>query len=224
MVTIRGDGGADYFRSLITVTQKWANFSFTLESKKLSLQKKISCRVEGMFTMHVVIGMYIVNIPFPIMAEHVFDDDDGRYKWDNSTMIVPDMYDYKFSIFLTVMAFIGGLVLGLIVYWLYLYMFKKYITTHSEDDPSMSDGDINLYLIGYNCGPIDDPPPNYASVMAGESVGGTSHLDRGVFGFVKRIFGRFSDASEDGTIDEEAPPSYSSVIENLERDLSNRQH
>ncbi|PRD27229.1 UNVERIFIED_CONTAM: hypothetical protein NCL1_35951 [Trichonephila clavipes] len=39
MVTIRGIGGQTTSVRFFTVTQKWANFSFTLERKKVSLQK-----------------------------------------------------------------------------------------------------------------------------------------------------------------------------------------
>lgn len=88
----------------------------------------------------------------------------------------------------------------------------------------MSDGVINLSFIGDDSRPpANDPPPDYDSVMAAESPGGTPRLDRGMFGFLKRIFGRrSSDDSEHSIVEEEAPPSYSSVIENLERDLNNR--
>ncbi|GFR22939.1 uncharacterized protein TNCT_93021 [Trichonephila clavata] len=119
------------------------------------------------------------------------------------------------------MAFIGGLVSGFILHWLYLCMLK-YIMMHWEEDQSTGDGVINLSFIGDDSGPIHDPPPDYASVMAGESPGGTPRLDRGMFSILKRIFRRSSDGSEEGILEEEAPPSYSSVIENLERDLSNR--
>ncbi|PRD27485.1 UNVERIFIED_CONTAM: hypothetical protein NCL1_35218 [Trichonephila clavipes] len=165
-----------------------------------------------------------MNPHIHIVAKPVFDDsDDALYIFDNSTKtrIVPDIYNNRRSFFLIGMAFIGGLVSGFILHWLYMCMLK-YIISHLEDDQSMSDGVINLSFIGDDSRPIHDPPPDYDTVMAGESPGGTPRLDRGMFGFLYRIFRRSSDESEDGIIEEEAPPSYSSVIENLERDLSNR--
>ncbi|GFS31268.1 uncharacterized protein TNIN_134771 [Trichonephila inaurata madagascariensis] len=157
-----------------------------------------------------------------IVTKPVFDDDDGLNIWDNSTktIIVTDLYNGKFSFFLVGIPFILGLVSGFILHWLYTDMLK-YFMTHLEENQSMSDAVINLPFIDNDSRPIRDPPPDYASVMSGESSEDTPRLDRGMFSFLKRIFRRSSDESEDGIIEGEAPPSYWSVIESLERDLNN---
>ncbi|GFQ65965.1 uncharacterized protein TNCT_444911, partial [Trichonephila clavata] len=140
-----------------------------------------------------------MNPPIHIMAKPAFDDEDALYSWDNSTktIIVPDIYNNKLYFFLMGLAFISGLVSGLILHWLYMYLLK-YIMTHLEDNHSMSHGVINLSYIDDDSGPIHDPPPDYVSVMAEESAGGTPRLDRGMFGFLKRIFGRSSGEYDDG--------------------------
>ncbi|GFY62068.1 uncharacterized protein TNIN_292351 [Trichonephila inaurata madagascariensis] len=108
-----------------------------------------------------------------IVAKPIFDDDDGLNIWDNSTktIIVPDLYNGKFSFFLVGMPFILGLVSGFILHWLYTDMLK-YFMTHLEENQSMSDAVINLPFIDMILD-LFAPPPDYASVMSGESSGDT---------------------------------------------------
>ncbi|GFV98341.1 uncharacterized protein TNCV_623001 [Trichonephila clavipes] len=155
-----------------------------------------------------------------IVTKPVFDDNDRLNIWDNSTktIAVPDLYNGKFSFFLVGMPFILGLVSGFILHWLYTDILK-YFMTHLEENQSMSDVVINLPFIDDYSRPIRDPPPDYASVMSGEISGDTPRLDSGMFSFLKRVFRRYSEESENGIIEGDAPPSYSSVIESLERGL-----
>ncbi|GFV98343.1 transposable element Tcb2 transposase [Trichonephila clavipes] len=177
----------------------------------------------------IVINSLIDSMPqgMGIMITHivtkpVFDDDDGLNIWGNSTrtLTVPDSYNIKLSFFLIGMSFIIGLVSGFILHWLYMNILK-YFLTYLEENQSMSDGVINLSFIDNDSRPIRDPPPDYASVMSGERSGDTPRLDRGMFSFLKQVFRRSSDESEDGIIEGEAPPSYWSVVESLERGLNN---
>ncbi|GBN41168.1 hypothetical protein AVEN_214692-1 [Araneus ventricosus] len=140
--------------------------------------------------------------------------------WDNSTETeIVKLVNYnKQAFFLIGMAFLGGLALGFLIHSIYVCIIKR-VLIELGDDLSLSDGVVNLSFIGDDRPPANDHPPDYASVMSGD----IPRENQGLFGFLKRIFKRRSSTdSENSIVEEEPPPSYSSVIEHLERDLNNR--
>ncbi|CAL1270015.1 unnamed protein product [Larinioides sclopetarius] len=140
--------------------------------------------------------------------------------WDNSTVeeIVKVVNYNKQAFFLIGMAFLGGLVLGFFIHSVYVCIIKR-VLIELGDDLSLSDGVVNLSFIGDERPPVNDNPPDYASVMSGE----IPRENQGLFSYLKRIFKRRSSAdSESSVVEEEPPPSYSSVVEHLERDLNSR--
>ncbi|KAF8795848.1 hypothetical protein HNY73_000300 [Argiope bruennichi] len=140
--------------------------------------------------------------------------------WDNSTQkeIARLVNNNKQAFFLIGMTFIAGLLLGFFIHSVYVCIIKR-VLIELGDDLSLSDGVVNLSFIGDDSRPPhNDHPPDYASVMSGD----TPSENQGLFGFLKKIFKRRSSTDSEDSIVEEPPPSYSSVIENLERDLSSR--
>ncbi|GIY47337.1 hypothetical protein CDAR_501751 [Caerostris darwini] len=91
------------------------------------------------------------------------------------------------------------------------------------DDVSL-DGVINFSFVGDDSRPpAYDPPPDYASVVSGDSASNSPTHNQRFLDFLRRIFRRrISVESEVDSIEEEGPPSYSTAIQSLERDLISR--
>ncbi|GIY82170.1 hypothetical protein CEXT_265891 [Caerostris extrusa] len=145
--------------------------------------------------------------------------------WDNFTTptTAPTPFNTnKQAFFLIGMTFVGGLIIGFFLHCLYACMIKNFFSEFA-DDVSL-DGVINFSFVGDDSRPpAYDPPPDYASVVSGDSGSESPTHNQRFLDFLRRIFRRRNSIeSETDSIEEEGPPSYSTAIQSLERDLISR--
>ena len=114
------------------------------------------------------------------------------------------------------MAFIGGIVAGLLIRFIYFGVVKYFISNVdqlvSSERPAR--GNVNASFVDDNYRAENDQPPDYVTVMTESSTGSNSQQQRNY---------KPAEGTEDSKMYEELPPTYKTIMSdfsNLERSSS----
>lgn len=105
---------------------------------------------------------------------------------------------------LAAMAFVGGIVAGLLIRFIYFGMVKYFI---SSVDQLTSErpvrGNVNTSFVDDSFTNVSDQPPDYVTVMTEPSTNSD---------FQQQGYSKASERIENSTMYEELPPNYKSVV------------